>query len=1015
MDPNTSSATPEDWLAHASFLRRLTTDLVGDAQTAADLAQDTWVVALERPPRHAASLRGWLGRVARNLAINAHRGSSRRHERESEAARPEATESTHLSLERLEVQRVLFDLLVALPEEQRTVLYLRYYEGLTPSAIAERLETSVKTIKTRQMRALAALRSRLDERSRGDRRQWLEALAPLAIQPAAEFAGSSLGTVLGGVAMKKVLVAGFAVILALVAWWSFGRAPVELHEHHGAARTAEIARPASPVDALALESSVVSTTPRAVIEASEHARTGALDVRLSWSDGTPAASVGLVARCANDPAPRAEYVRAVTDAQGLAHFADLHPGKVRLRPDLRAPFDATVEAGATSSIAYTIPRGLDVTGRVVDANGGAVATASIWCSGEEINVAQMRHAADCATDGTFRLRDVSERTSFGARAHGHRPSPCVTPVNITVGSDGTRAVELSLGESGGRVRGRVLDPDGLPLARARVLAGPRGGHNVQLPSRIGATAPTPAAIETAADGTFELVDDLEPGVQPIHAMARGYPLWSGEIEVIAETTTSIEIRFVRPARVEGRVLDFEGRPIANVDVVAAKEERGGWYWNVFPPSRTESDADGRFALDWIAPGACELNAHDDRRPRIGRARSTVSCTPGATTTCELRLERGNVIAGRVEDSDGAPLAGWSVHADTQMHLTYPRSTRTGADGRFELLNLGGQAFDVSVRGPDLGPPRVTEPNVPVATKDLLLVVPDAHAGTEMLRGRVVDPDARSFADVVATLWRVGTKEGHFVGIDSRSGAFEARAQPGEYRLIFSRGSLRLLTTSVFVVEEGRTRELGDLEFPRTGRVEIALAAESDVFLDGLGLSRADLKLWLESGEPEVSEGLEFSGEVWRSEELQPGTRSITLIARQPKSRRGDADHEREVQLLAQVQRVVVRGAEVEIRSGETARFELALERAFRVRLVLVGVDPQDITITARDAAGVLLSRWRVSFVSTSDRLPYSIDLPVGRAVVEVRSGEDRVGRAEIEVDGGARDPTPIEVVLRKSP
>ncbi|NOT32141.1 MAG: sigma-70 family RNA polymerase sigma factor [Planctomycetes bacterium] len=41
------------------------------------------------------------------------------------------------------------ELVGALPEEQRTVLYLRYFEDLMPTAIAARLSVPVKTSKAR--------------------------------------------------------------------------------------------------------------------------------------------------------------------------------------------------------------------------------------------------------------------------------------------------------------------------------------------------------------------------------------------------------------------------------------------------------------------------------------------------------------------------------------------------------------------------------------------------------------------------------------------------------------------------------------------------------------------------------------------------------------------------------------------------------------------------------------------------------------------------------------------------
>src|SRR5262245_7760761 len=136
MQGDTHAFSPEELLQHAPFLRGLARELVGgDPQAAADVVQDAYAAALEQPPREARSLRGWLAVVVSNLARNARRGGRRRGERERAAARPERVEpgdTGMLALERLDVQRVLIDLLVSLPEEQRTVLYLRYYEDATP-------------------------------------------------------------------------------------------------------------------------------------------------------------------------------------------------------------------------------------------------------------------------------------------------------------------------------------------------------------------------------------------------------------------------------------------------------------------------------------------------------------------------------------------------------------------------------------------------------------------------------------------------------------------------------------------------------------------------------------------------------------------------------------------------------------------------------------------------------------------------------------------------------------------
>ena len=51
---------PEELLLHADFVRRLARRLVLDEHQTADLAQDAYVAALERPPASDDALQGWL-------------------------------------------------------------------------------------------------------------------------------------------------------------------------------------------------------------------------------------------------------------------------------------------------------------------------------------------------------------------------------------------------------------------------------------------------------------------------------------------------------------------------------------------------------------------------------------------------------------------------------------------------------------------------------------------------------------------------------------------------------------------------------------------------------------------------------------------------------------------------------------------------------------------------------------------------------------------------------------------
>ncbi|MEW6744902.1 MAG: sigma factor [Planctomycetota bacterium] len=80
-----SSAPPSDidsLLRHASWLRALARSLLMDAERAEDVVQQTWLVALEHPPRSHRNLRAWLGAIARNILRQDARSEKRRSVRE---------------------------------------------------------------------------------------------------------------------------------------------------------------------------------------------------------------------------------------------------------------------------------------------------------------------------------------------------------------------------------------------------------------------------------------------------------------------------------------------------------------------------------------------------------------------------------------------------------------------------------------------------------------------------------------------------------------------------------------------------------------------------------------------------------------------------------------------------------------------------------------------------------------------------------------------------------------------
>ena len=150
--PNQDPHIAQELLSHQTFLRRLAIDLVGE--DADDLVQDVWKRALERPPHHGRQLRGWLARVARNLAANRWRGEARRRSREERhraTAQPAGAAENEL-VARFELRKELVGALDSLSQSGRETILLRYFEGLAPRDIARRQGAPVATVKKRLQR-----------------------------------------------------------------------------------------------------------------------------------------------------------------------------------------------------------------------------------------------------------------------------------------------------------------------------------------------------------------------------------------------------------------------------------------------------------------------------------------------------------------------------------------------------------------------------------------------------------------------------------------------------------------------------------------------------------------------------------------------------------------------------------------------------------------------------------------------------------------------------------------------
>jgi RNA polymerase sigma-70 factor, ECF subfamily len=148
------------YTAHGARLYRYAVMLLADRAAAEDAVHDTFVQlarALRRAPDAHVSF-GYLAVTVRNTcysALRRRRGASARAARDEPIIEPAAPHAS-------EEERMLIDeALKRLPAEQREVVYLKVFEGMTFQEIADRCEISINTAGSRYRYAIEALRRTL--------------------------------------------------------------------------------------------------------------------------------------------------------------------------------------------------------------------------------------------------------------------------------------------------------------------------------------------------------------------------------------------------------------------------------------------------------------------------------------------------------------------------------------------------------------------------------------------------------------------------------------------------------------------------------------------------------------------------------------------------------------------------------------------------------------------------------------------------------------------------------------
>ncbi|MDR3619077.1 MAG: carboxypeptidase regulatory-like domain-containing protein [Paludisphaera borealis] len=165
---------------------------------------------------------------------------------------------------------------------------------------------------------------------------------------------------------------------------------------------------------------------------------------------------------------------------------------------------------------------------------------------------------------------------------------------------GIAPVAITL-ERGATVTGKVVDPDGKPVAGATVAPALTGTGN-------SLTGDTRFSVTTDKNGGFRVVLPAS-GDRDYNLIAHDgkYQEWRNWANGVlppfrtkpGDAIDDVEIRLTRPATVRGRVTDAQGRPIEGRDVRASAADR---LENRYYDPTVKTASDGTYELKFIRPG-----------------------------------------------------------------------------------------------------------------------------------------------------------------------------------------------------------------------------------------------------------------------------------------------------------------------------------------------------------------------------------------------------------------------------
>ena len=218
---------------------------------------------------------------------------------------------------------------------------------------------------------------------------------------------------------------------------------------------------------------------------------------------------------------------------------------------------------------------------------------------------------------------------------------------------------------------------------------------------------TVASTQTAEDGSFTL--SLPPGTYLVYFTSfevgsqfvpqTENPFGATRFTLAAGQTVTVNETALPTGRITGRLVNASGAPVANSDVTIINEQ------TTRLSGRTDEDGRyqtapiraGRYRIGFSLPGNLGAVQYVPQKLILEEA-SFFEVVADQTITVDEQLLATGFIVGRVESTDGRPLAGASVNVLDARHAG-AGFTRTGDNGEFRTEVFPGQ-YRISFSTPD---------------------------------------------------------------------------------------------------------------------------------------------------------------------------------------------------------------------------------------------------------------------------------------------------------------------------